>query len=349
MASVFFNYERSSDGIILRLMEKRWHSRAEPVPVATWADRMADQAFSGISRILALAGDIDSTVEHQEDGLFLDHKTPASLSEPQALGLGLPPSVRFALQVNTKNLITDHDFGISGRWVDEANRPLRVEREGAFLFVEGSEYRLPEPLFGLCSAIDAFALEDTSDNDVRMERLAHLQSLLPQETQKQLSIDSYFSNFRVMHASAFSLSLRIEGRSFDFDPVLFGRRVIEQHRTEDDPLGPVSEAEGLLTEHQQGVFAKQRFRSSDDVKSSYLIERGIYLHLDPSLRSAMTVVRQMQRADAESRKRFVQAPQLYLKEALSKVLADDEVERLFVETEQYSARVSERHSKHLRS
>jgi hypothetical protein len=47
----------------------------------------------------------------------------------------------------------------------------------------------------------------------------------------------------------------------------------------------------------------------------------------------------MQRADAESRKRFVQAPQLYLKEALSKILADDEVERLFVETEQYSARV----------
>jgi hypothetical protein len=147
-------------------------------------------------------------------------------------------------------------------------------------------------LFGLVSAIDAFASNDTSDNDVRMERLAHLQSLLPQEAQKQLSIDSYFSNFRVMHASAFSLSLRIEDRSFDFDPVLFGRRVSEQLRTEDDPLGPVSEAEGLLTEHQQGVFARQRFRSFDDVKSSYLIERGIYLHLDPSLRAAMTVVRQ---------------------------------------------------------
>ena len=244
MARILFNHERTTDGTILRLMEKRWHSPATPIPVAAWADRMADQAFSGISRILALADDVDSAVEHKEDGLFIDHKTVASLSEPQALGLGLPPSVRFALQVNTKNLITDHDFGISGRWVDEANRSLRVEREGAFLFVEGSEYRLPEPLFGLVSAIDAFASDDTSNNDVRMERLAHLQSLLPQEAQKQLSIDSYFSNFRVMHASAFSLSLRIEGRSFDFDPVLFGRRVIEQHRAEDDPLGPVSEAEG---------------------------------------------------------------------------------------------------------
>src|ERR1700687_444304 len=190
MARILFTHERSSDGTILRLMEKRWLSPAAPIPVADWDGRMADQAFSGISRILALADDVDSAVTQKEDSLFIDHKTVSSLSEPQALGLGLPPSVRFALQVNTKNLITDHDFGISGRWVDEANRPLRVEREGAFLFLEGSEYRAPEPLFGLVSAIDAFASADTSDNDVRMERLAHLQSLLPQDANKQLCIDS---------------------------------------------------------------------------------------------------------------------------------------------------------------
>src|SRR6266481_3435665 len=100
MARIFFDYESADDGITLRLMEKRWHGRAEPVPVAAWADRMADQAFSGISRVLALADDVDSAVEYKEDGLFVDPATVASLSEPQALGLGLPPSVRFVLQVN---------------------------------------------------------------------------------------------------------------------------------------------------------------------------------------------------------------------------------------------------------
>ncbi|WFU42741.1 SNF2-related protein [Bradyrhizobium sp. CB82] len=95
-----------------------------------------------------------------------------------------------------------------------------------------------------------------------------------------------------------------------------------------------------MTEHQQSVFANERFRSSLAVKSSYLIERGVYLYLDPVLQSAMTVVHQMQQADAETRKRFVQAPQLYLKEALGEALAEDEVERIFVETEQYSARVT---------
>jgi hypothetical protein len=339
MARIFFTHDRDNDGITLRLIEKWWHGRAEPVPVGAWADRMADHAFSGLSRILALADDIDSAVENKEDNLFVDHTTIASLSEPQALSLGLPPSVRFGLQVDTKNLITDPDFVISCRWVDELSRSLRVRREGAFLLVGADAYRLPEPLFSLVSEIEAFSSDDTSDGDLRMGRLAHLQSLFPKEAQKQLSIDKYFSNFRVMHASAFSLSLRIEGRSFDFDPVLFGRRVVEQHSTNDDPANPVSEAEGLLTEHQQDIFAKERFRASDVVKPSYIIERGIYLHLDPSLRAALTVVRQMQGAAAESRKRFVQAPLLYIKEALSNILADDEVEHLFVETEQYSARV----------
>jgi HJR/Mrr/RecB family endonuclease len=201
------------------------------------------------------------------------------------------------------------------------------------------EYRLPEPLFSLLEAIDAFTLASTADDDVRIASLARLQAAIPQDAQRQISIDGYLSSFRVMHATAFSLNLKIEGRSFDFDPILFGRRVSERSRTAGDITEPVSEAESLLTEYQQDVFAKDRFRASAVVKASYVIESGIYVHLDPSLREAMTVVRRMQGADAEMRKRFAQAPQLYLKEQLSRVLSETEVELLFIETEQYSARV----------
>lgn len=338
MAGPFFKYECSANGVTLRLLERRWHGRVDSIPVAFWSDRVADQAFTGVSRILALA-DSETGVTALSDELLIDNATVASLSEVQALGLGFPPSIRFALQVSTKNLITDHDFGVMGHWIDEANRPLRVDRKGALLFIQGGEYRLPEPLFSLLCAIEAFASEDTSNPDLRMGRLAHLQSLLPKETQEQLSVDKYFLSFRVMHASAFSLSLRIDRGSFDFDPILFGRRVIDRRSEDKNDAGIVSEAEGLLTEHQQSIFSNERFRSSETVKSSYLIERGVYLHLDSSLRSAMAVVRRMQRADPETRKRFVQSPQLYLKEALASELAEDEVEQLFIETEQYSARV----------
>jgi superfamily II DNA or RNA helicase len=301
---------------------------------------MSDQAFSGLSRILALADDDESPVERRAEAVFIDDATVASLSEPQALGLGLPPSVRFVLQINTENLITDPDFKISYRWVDEANRSLRAERNGALISVDGKKYRLPEPSFALITAIDNLGASDTRDDDTRMKCLAQLQALFPEETLDHLSIDKYFSNFRIIHASAFSLNLKVKSGSFDFDPVLFGRRVVDRRTREEDLVGAVSETEGLLTEHQQAIFAEDRFRSSPAVKASYLIERGVYLYLDPSLRSAMAVVREMQQADAETRKRFVQAPQLYLKEALGDKLADDEVEQIFIETEQYSARVT---------
>src|SRR5690242_2943353 len=104
MVRLFFDYECDAQGVTIRLMEKPWVGRAQPVPMEEWASRMADQAFSGVSRILALLDDADSSVERKDDGVFVDHATIASLSEPQALGLGLPPSVRVALQVGTKNL-----------------------------------------------------------------------------------------------------------------------------------------------------------------------------------------------------------------------------------------------------
>jgi hypothetical protein len=47
----------------------------------------------------------------------------------------------------------------------------------------------------------------------------------------------------------------------------------------------------------------------------------------------------MQRADSDTRKKFARTPQVYLKEALTGTLSDDDIERLFIETEQYSARV----------
>jgi HJR/Mrr/RecB family endonuclease len=336
MPRVFFDFESRDGGVKLRLIEKPLLSVARVVSVDDWADHKGDQAFSGIARVLALLDDADSPVERNDDGIFVDHKSIATLTEPQALGLGFPPSVRVSLQVESKGLVTDPDFRVLARWVGQANRSLQAKRDGAFLQVDGENYRLPEPIYDLCEAIDSFAAAATDEYDNRMARLAHLQSLFPRDTRNQLTVDLYFSSFRILHASAFSLSLKVEGKNFDFDPVLFGRRVVEQARAEN---AAISEAESLLTEHQQELFAKERFRSFDVAKASYVIERGVYVYLDPALCKAMNVVRQKQGADAETRKRFVQSPQLYLKEQLSETLSDEDVEQLFVETEQYSARV----------
>jgi hypothetical protein len=126
MARLKFSYEKDSSGIVLRLSERRLLGRVETVPPTAWAERASDQSFSGLARVLALADEPGSQVEIRRGGMFLDHATVASLSEPQALSLDLPPSVRFVLQIDTKNLITDQNFQISSRWIDEANRSVRT-------------------------------------------------------------------------------------------------------------------------------------------------------------------------------------------------------------------------------
>jgi hypothetical protein len=196
MARLFFDYETNSEGATLRLIEKPWIGRSSAVPVQDWAARMADHAFSGLSRILALLDDPNSSVELSGDGLLLDHVTIAALTEPQALSLEFPPSVRAALQVDVSGLITDPDFSVHARWIGEANRSLRVERHGAFLAVEGRAYRLPEPLFSLLNAIDDFSAANTADYDTRMSCLAKLQSVIPEADRSQVSLDAYPYCFR---------------------------------------------------------------------------------------------------------------------------------------------------------
>jgi hypothetical protein len=203
MSRLFFSYETDACGATLRLLQKPLIGSAKAVPVEDWAERMTDRAFAGVSHLLAILDNADSPVERRGDGVFIDYLTIASLTEPQALGLGFPPSVRYALQIETKNLITDPDFRILCRWIGLGNRVLHADREGAFLSLEGAVYRVPEPLFSVIEAAEAFAAPETADDEIRMAHLAQLQSLLPKSAQDQLSIDRYFSSFRVLHASAF--------------------------------------------------------------------------------------------------------------------------------------------------
>jgi hypothetical protein len=224
MARVNFVYESSSLGIVLRLVERRLLGRLDDVASSDWADRAPEQAFSGLSRIHALADESASGVAIRSNDVFVPHPIAASLSEPQALGLGLPPSIKLALQIDTRGLITSSDFRLSYRWIDDANRSIRGDRIGAILSISGAEYRLPEPLFGLIEAIDDFASASTPDDAARMASLARLQELVPSEADALINVDNYLSSFRVLHATAFSLNLKVEKGNFHFDPILFGRR-----------------------------------------------------------------------------------------------------------------------------
>src|SRR5580704_11253562 len=106
MGQLFFEPEYSSSGTMLRLRDKPLLGRARSVPIEEWPRCMAERAFSGVSKLLALLDDADGNATPELDGVRITHHAIAPLTEPQALGLGLPPSVRQALQIDGRHDLT---------------------------------------------------------------------------------------------------------------------------------------------------------------------------------------------------------------------------------------------------
>lgn len=88
------------------------------------------------------------------------------------------------------------------------------------------------------------------------------------------------------------------------------------------------------------MFAR-RFRQGDGTRRAYLLDGGSVLFLDPALQRALQVVREAQGGTAEQRRQFARSPQRRIAEALSAQGEDAaELGTLFVETQQFSERVS---------
>jgi hypothetical protein len=337
MPRLVFDNSFDNAGVLITL-RKRGLFGGSIVGPGEWSEVAGDVAFAGLARILPLIGQDEADATIEGDGVRLSHRVIADLTEPQAVSLGLPPSVPFSLGIETDKLITDPCFTIRYGWVETANRPVSVRRCGAMLRRGTQTYRVPNPLWSIIESIDGFENADNSDDGKRFAALSRLQEYFPGEEQQRLKVDSYLKRFRVLHATAFSLHLgTTEDQGFRFDPILFGRRVIE--RLQQGESSVVSEHESLLTPHQQRIFANDRFLATETVRDRYVVEGGVYVCLDPSLKEALGVVREMQRADPETRKRFARSPQAYIREALGDRIDEAALETLFIETEQYSERV----------
>jgi hypothetical protein len=212
-----------------------------------------------------------------------------------------------------------------------------ADRHGAILERGKERYRIPDPLFSIIDAVHEFRAADTHDDARRFATLARLQELFPEDQREQLRLDPYMRRFRVFHATA---SLHLEttaDQSFQFDPVVFGRHIVERVQAGEETA--VSEHESLLPPHLQAVFARQRFPRDDGVRDRYAVEGGVYVYLDQPLKDALAVVHKVQRADPEMRKRFARSPQLYIRDALGETIDEQAIETIFIETEQYSERV----------
>ncbi|PCD03876.1 hypothetical protein COC42_05975 [Sphingomonas spermidinifaciens] len=317
-------------------------TRESEVPFDEWTAECPPGAVMAMSRLLQAWAD-DEVDRGGSPAVFvvegrarLSPAFVAGLSEPEALALGLPPATRLSLQLASRGGLQDQGFRIDTRWTRPGGIGAHVAISGARIRTDGREWRIAEPLYSTILQVEAVNAAPADES--RHEAMAGLRIALGEQASERIDADGYIERLRLSYAAAFSLDLKVEGGGFDFDPVLFSR----QRAAEADDTGRTLDeaADGLLPPQQHRSFTA-RFRGSPTARATYLLNDGAFVFIDPSLSRALGVVRERQQASLDDRKAFVRNPRRAIREALG-VTGDagEGADTLFVETQQFSERVS---------
>lgn len=311
------------------------------IPVDDWIIQAPTSARPAVARLLQAIGDGDSTphgsaqAEASDDAVCLDPGLVAQLTEGEATSLGLPPVARLALNLQSIGVAHQDDFRIETRWTRPNGLPAAVKQSGARAHFEGKAWRIAEPIWTTLQLVER--LNAATGESERQAALAALRQAIGDEDRSLIKPDGFIERLRLSYAAGFSLDLKPSAQGFDFDPVLFSK---ERMRETEDGAILDEAADGLLPPVQQQLFVR-RFRQGDGTRRAYLLDGGSILFLDPVLQRALRVVRDAQGGTAEQRRQFARSTQRGITEALSAEGADvAEIGTLFVETQQFSERVS---------
>ncbi|WP_404712165.1 DEAD/DEAH box helicase [Sphingomonas sp. MMS24-J13] len=311
------------------------------VPVEQWVSEAPARSRPAVARLLQAIGDD----EHAADGMAMVVSGEASLTvhaaliakltESEASSLGLPPVARLALNLQSIGVAHQSDFRIETRWTKPNGLPAPVRLVGSRLKFEAKEWRVSDPIWTTLWLVDR--LNGATGESERQSALAALRQAIGDDDRSLIKPDGFIERLRLSYAAGFSLDLKASATGFDFDPVLFSP---DRMRETEDGIVLDEAADGLLAPSQQEMFAR-RFRQSDGTRRAYLLEAGSILFLDPSLQSALKIVREAQSGGAEQRREFARSPQRKIAEALASEGVDTaQASALFVETQQFSNRVS---------
>lgn len=307
------------------------------LPTQEWATAAVGRDLAGVSQLLAWAD--EEAAATSADSIVVPFKAIAGLGANEAHALSLPPPPPYLLDVQHVGIISDPQFRFKTIWLQPNGQPVPgLKRVGSALKVGSRNYRIPEPIFGILEACEAFNVAAAkSDLDERFRIWARMSSLFPDETNRSVRLGNYLNSTRVAHAASFSLALHSGANGFTFDPVLFGP---DLPRSEFEDVSDLAfEADSLLPPSQQNIFASSRFTEAGECRAHYALGEGWYVVLDEPVRQALNVVRRAQLSDAETRKQFVRNPRTFLAKALGEKVPEDLLNSLFVETAEYSGRV----------
>lgn len=195
------------------------------LPFDLWAENLNDNQKIMRDELESLCEEYHGT--KRENSLDLPHHALVCLTDSQAMILGLPPAIPFALDLKTHGIVTDDDFFVSTNWVTSGGVPQIATRRGAFVHKGSAVYRLPSPLYEITEAAYVLAHHSKMNSEQRFKALATLNELLPPKNDKKINVNTDFGSMRILHASAFSLQVPSLSEAFHFDPILFSRKAIK--------------------------------------------------------------------------------------------------------------------------
>ena len=342
-----FQYFPRNDGVLLQCFRRKLFTQ-ELLPRSKWQelrkqDAVVARYLNGLVQSEEAAG--------EDDGVLLPHRSVAALSSSVAEAAGIPPLTNLSITLSFDGIMTDPRAYIRVRWYDPDTRWTRIKRSGALIsWGDKREGRLSEALFDLAEAVEAYNATEGHDAEVRIGAWAPVQDALKRTTGSELKTDdSYLTSLTIYQAGAVALDVFETSYGPDFLPVVMG---LEKASSQDDDLPPHSFevedgggqtqrdliSDALLPPDLQSRFAKELFAGEDHSRDAYVLDRNIFLVVEPTLKTALDVIRIKRSTTKSERIEFLKNPRIAFADALGEDTGDL-ASALLVETWQYSERV----------
>lgn len=341
-----FAYKARTDGVLLTLQRRRLLS-AQAVPVSEWFKCEGKEGAAA----RYLLGKLDAgEAALLDDGILLTHPAVASLPATVAEAAGLPPLGTLSITLAFDDIMTNPRGHIRARWYDVNERVIRIERNGSIAHWGNSNARLSLPLYDLAEAIDAYNKTEGAEADVRIAAWAPVQAALKRTTGEDVRTDDQFlKSLTVYQAGAVALDVVETADGPNFLPVVMGREkapslnddAAAPESVDDAEAAPVQRdifSDALLPPELQKHFERSLFPGTPQSPDAYVLARNTYLVLDPSLKTALDVIRRKRAAPTDERIAFLKNPRAAIAEAIGDESGETALS-LLVETFQYSDRV----------
>jgi SNF2 family DNA or RNA helicase len=300
-------------------------------PITNWDEGLKElnPLAAAVIDELAQTGELiglDANKKH------LSFASAANLHNLDAEALNLLPPFPHQLDIQSRGTLGTANFQIQFHATEGGIRVPGTFSEGVFAGND-RHYRIAGLLFSILTKIDRINNETNAEG--KIAQFAALRVLLPDDgNDSNIRPEQFLLRIRVAHVTAIGLSPSTSGGNVNFDPVPMRRK---------DSENSEAGAEFAITPAASEKFAME-FRAQRNINSTYALDSGQYVYIDPSIRTALRVVKRKQNASLEERMNFLMSPARAISEAYrDEGAAESEVpigDTIFFETSEYSERIT---------